>query len=310
MPDHPVQELVVAIAGPLVTVVIAVGLYAGGVARCGGWVAVANMENPAADLLSTLMRANVALVLFNLIPAFPTDGGRVLRALLATRMNYAQATRFAATVGQVLAFGFAIWGLVTGTFLLVLIAVFVYFGAGQEAAAAQVRELARNVPVTEAMIARFATLSTDHTVASAVEALMQTSQHEFPVVDVAGQVVGILTRDDMTRALRTAGPDVPVSSIMHGGVPAVRAGASFDLEDRPGRPQERGLSAPGDCQPGERARFISSIARRSKTNAGRSRRTSRCRVVKNHGRCPCRRTRPPTRARRRGPRSRRSSVAS
>jgi stage IV sporulation protein FB len=228
MPDHPGQELVVAIAGPLVNVVIALGLYLGGLARWGGWGAIVNTDNLAADLLGSLMRINVLLVLFNMIPAFPMDGGRVLRALLAMRMNYAKATRIAATVGQTLAFGFALWGMAVGNFLLILIAIFVYFGAGQEAAAAQMRELARNVPVTEAMRTRFVTLSADDALASAVETLFGTGQHEFPVVDAAGQVVGILTRDEMIRALRTEGPLAPVSSVMRREVPMVRADASLE----------------------------------------------------------------------------------
>jgi CBS domain-containing protein len=144
------------------------------------------------------------------------------------RMDYARATRAAAKVGQVLAFVFAFYGMATGNVILILIAVFVYFGAGQEAAAAQMRDLARRVPVTEAMKTRFATLSVNDTLADAVEALLRTSQHEFPVVDDRGQVVGILTRDEMIRALRTVGPHVPVSSVMHREVPSVPVDTSFD----------------------------------------------------------------------------------
>jgi stage IV sporulation protein FB len=229
MPDHPGQELVVAIAGPLVNVVIAAGLYLGGLARWGGWQNVADLDNPAADLLGNLMRINVALVLFNLIPAFPMDGGRVLRALLAMRMNYARATRVAATVGQVLAFGFALWGIAVGNILLVLVAVFVYFGAGQEAAAAQMRDLARHVSVREAMVTEFATLPATATLADAVEALLRTSQHEFPVVGVSGgDVIGVITRDDMIRALREAGPHAPVTAFMRRDVPSVADDTPFD----------------------------------------------------------------------------------
>jgi CBS domain-containing protein len=191
---------------------------------------LADVHGPTRDLLGTLMRVNVALVLFNLIPAFPMDGGRVLRALLAMRMNYARATRIAATVGQVLAFGFAFWGLTSGNILLVLIAVFVYFGAGQEAAAAQMRDLARHVGVGEAMVTEFATLPADARLSEAVEALLRTHQHDFPVVDGADgdKVLGILTRNDMIRALREGGPEVPVTSVMNRDVPSVGVETPFE----------------------------------------------------------------------------------
>jgi stage IV sporulation protein FB len=227
MPDHPWQELVVAIAGPLVNVVIALGLFLGGAAR-GGWANLRQLENPWIDLLGSLLQVNVVLVVFNLIPAFPMDGGRVLRAVLAMRMNYATATRIAATVGQMLAFGFALLGLTSGNLLLVLVAVFVYFGAGQEAAAAQMRDVARHVPVTDAMVTDFRTLAVGAALEDAVEALLRTSQHEFPVTDEAGNVVGLLTRNHMIRALRELGPHAPVVSAMQRDVPAVTIGTSFD----------------------------------------------------------------------------------
>jgi Zn-dependent protease/CBS domain-containing protein len=227
MPDKPLQELVVAIAGPLVNVVIAGSLLLGLGLRAG-LGRMADIENPAIAPLQTLAVVNIWLVLFNLIPAFPMDGGRMLRALLATRMNYARATRIAATVGQVLAFGFGIWGVTGGGPMLLLIAVFIYFGAAQEAAAAQMRDLARSVPVSDAMITRFSTLAPDDALASAVEALLRTNQHEFPIIDSSGQVAGILTRDDMIRALRSEGPNVPIASVMRRDVLSVPADVSFD----------------------------------------------------------------------------------
>jgi stage IV sporulation protein FB len=164
---------------------------------------------------------------FNLIPAFPMDGGRVLRALLAMRFSYARATTIAARVGQVLAFGFGVLGLM-GNPLLILIAIFVYFGAGQEAAAAQMRDLARGVAVNEAMVTDFRSLGVHDTLENAVEALLRTSQHEFPVLDESGAVVGLLTRNDMIHALRLHGPQVPVAAVMRRGVPSVALGSSFD----------------------------------------------------------------------------------
>jgi stage IV sporulation protein FB len=225
MPDKPLQELVVAIAGPLVNVVIALALLLGFSIRNG--LGFGDIDNPNMGLLPWLMVVNVMLVLFNLIPAFPMDGGRVLRALLAMRFSYARATRIAARVGQVLAFGFGVIGLM-GNPLLILIAIFVYFGAGQEAAAAQMRDLARGVAVNEAMVTDFRTLRVGDTLESAVEALLRTSQHEFPVLDESGNVVGLLTRNDMIHALRLHGPQVPVVAVMRRDVPSVALGSSFD----------------------------------------------------------------------------------
>ena len=172
-------------------------------------------------------------------------------------MNYARATRVAATVGQVLAFGFAFWGLGSHNFLLVLVAIFVYFGAGQEAAAAQMRDLARHVRVSEAMITEFATLPADARLSEAVEALLRTHQHDFPVVDGPGgsEVLGILTRNDMIRALREEGPDVPVTAVMRRDVPSVPVESPFDrgAADHERRGDARGARARPSRAGGRRA---------------------------------------------------------
>src|SRR5205814_6874147 len=132
MPEEPVQELIIAVAGPLVNVVIALGLFIAGGAQA--------LLNPTAvetgGLIAQLLTINIILVLFNLLPAFPMDGGRVLRALLATRMNYARATQVAATVGQGFAFVFGFLGLLWNPFLI-FIALSAYLGASQEAALAE-----------------------------------------------------------------------------------------------------------------------------------------------------------------------------
>ena len=136
-----------------------------------------------------------------MIPAFPMDGGRVLRAVLAMRMNYARATQLAAETGQAIAFVFFIIGLWWNPMLL-LIAVFIYFGAGSEAALAQMKSISKDLRVSTAMVTQFQTLPIHATLNEAVEALLRTSQHEFPVIDELGKVRGILTRDDMIAGLR------------------------------------------------------------------------------------------------------------
>src|SRR5437879_6042482 len=179
MPDEPGQELIIALAGPLVNVVIALALFA--VVGWRGLAAQAMMGG--SDLLSQLLVINVVLVLFNLLPAFPMDGGRFLRALLATRLSYAPATQIAASIGQGCAFVFGFLGLMGGNYMLIFIALFVYIGASQEAALAQMRDVSRRFPVSSAMVREFRSLPESATLQEAVDALLATSQHDFPVLD-------------------------------------------------------------------------------------------------------------------------------
>jgi stage IV sporulation protein FB len=181
------------------------------------------MENPAEGILARLAWVNVTLVLFNLIPAFPMDGGRVLRAFLAWRIGYVRATQVSATVGQVVAFGFGALGLFAGAPLLLFIALFVYLGAASEAHAVQMREIGRGMLVSEAMVTRFESLSPGAVLEDAVQLLIRTTQHEFPVVDGGGVLRGVLTRDALIRSLREAGPDAPVLEVMQRDVPLVGA---------------------------------------------------------------------------------------
>src|SRR5213075_3529446 len=169
----------------------------------------------------------VVLLLFNLLPAFPMDGGRVLRALLATRMSYARATQIAASIGQGFAFVFGFIGFLWNPFLI-FIAFFVYIGASQEAALAQMKDLSRRFPVSSAIVREFRTLSEDASLHEAVDALLATSQHDFPVVDDAGTVAGLLTRQDLIAALRKNDPAIRVGDVMRRDIPTVTTGTRFE----------------------------------------------------------------------------------
>ncbi|HST31677.1 MAG TPA: site-2 protease family protein [Chthoniobacterales bacterium] len=231
IPEEPKQELVIAIAGPLVNVIIAACLYV--VIGARGNIAPENAVK-SGDMLGGLFQINVLLVLFNLLPAFPMDGGRVLRAVLATRLTYARATQVAATVGQAFAFLFGIVGLfgIPGLYhanpFLIFIALFVYLGASQEAALAQMRAVSRHFPVSSAMVREFRTLPATATLQEAVDALLATSQHDFPVVDENGGVAGILTRHDLIAALRKDDPNIRVSDVMRRDIPTVTTGTRFE----------------------------------------------------------------------------------
>jgi Zn-dependent protease/CBS domain-containing protein len=231
MPEEPKQELVIALAGPLVNVIIAACLYV--VIGSRGHVAPETAVQ-GGDMLVGLFQINLWLVLFNLLPAFPMDGGRVLRALLASRMSFARATQIAATVGQAFAFIFGFVGLIgipgllhSNPFLL-FIALFVYIGASQEAALAQMRDVSRRFPVSSAMVREFRTLPETATLQEAVDALLATSQHDFPVLDGPGNVAGILTRHDLIAALRKDDGTIRVGDVMRRDIPTVTTGTRFE----------------------------------------------------------------------------------
>jgi Zn-dependent protease/CBS domain-containing protein len=238
MPRDPKQEFWVALAGPAVTAALAAVLYVLGYALAGpGFNSMVSLDSPV--LLGRLTAVNVSILLFNLLPAFPMDGGRVLRALLAQRMAYVRATRTAANVGQLMAFLFGFVGLFSNPFLL-FIALFVYMGAEAEAQMVQVQESFRGLPVRRAMMTRFATLEVEDTLARAVQSLLSGSQQDFPVLAGEG-VAGLLTRRNLLAALHEQGPAAPVAGAMQRDVLPVDANAP--LEETFQRMQTEELSA-------------------------------------------------------------------
>jgi Zn-dependent protease/CBS domain-containing protein len=211
MPDDPRQELVVALAGPAVNVVIAAGLYAG-LALGRGLAPLGEVSHVAGGFLSQLFWVNVTLVAFNLLPAFPMDGGRVLRALLAMRLDYVRATQVAAWIGQGMALLFGFAGLFGNPFLI-FIALFVWVGAAQEASLVQMRSALDGIPVQRVMTTNFRTLGADDDLARALEYRRSSFQQDFPVVE-DGRLVGVLTRDDLVTALERFGPAGRVGDVM------------------------------------------------------------------------------------------------
>ena len=200
MPEKPSQEIVVALAGPAVNLVIALVLIVVLGARFD-LSQMAQLEEAQSTLTGRIAAANVVLFVFNLIPAFPMDGGRVLRALLAIGMGYTRATRVAASIGQGLAVLFAFLGLM-GNPLLVLVAVFIFLAASGEAGYVQAREYTRGYLASHAMITSFQSLSPLSTVDDAAALLLRTTQQEFPVLDGAGSLRGMLTREALIAALQ------------------------------------------------------------------------------------------------------------
>jgi stage IV sporulation protein FB len=226
IPSEPRQEFLIAIAGPAVTLAIAVVLYLV-LAAMGARPTMGELE-PDSPFLVFLMRVNVFLLLFNLIPAFPMDGGRVLRALLASRLGLVRGTRAAAALGQMLAVAGGLYGLTAGQPLLALDALFVFLGAGSEASAVETRAAGEGLRVNQMMVTNFRTVPIHATLADAVALLLSGEQREFPVVDNLGRTEGMLTRDNLIRGLTQRGPNSTVAEAMTAQTPVVSPTLGFE----------------------------------------------------------------------------------
>ncbi|MDX1437143.1 MAG: site-2 protease family protein, partial [Anaerolineales bacterium] len=211
IPDVPIQELWISLAGPAVNVVIA-GLLFIGLNLASAIAPSTGLTLTAGAFIERLMLTNLLLVAFNLIPAFPMDGGRVLRAVMALRLEYNSATRIAATVGQAVAVVFGIVGIFYNPFLI-LIAFFVFIGARSEAQMVRMKSAISGVPVRRAMLTEFRALAPNHFLGEVVYQLRPGSQREYPVVD-GGRVVGMLKRSAISNALQTHGGLMTVGDVM------------------------------------------------------------------------------------------------
>jgi Zn-dependent protease len=211
MPEDPKQEIAVALAGPAVNVVIAVALWL--------WLSASDTLVPAEQLnltkgpfLERVMVINIILVVFNMLPAFPMDGGRVLRAALALRMDRGQATQIAAKVGQGLALLMGLLGLLYNPFLL-FIAFFVWIGAAAEAGMEQVKSVLSGSDVRHAMLTDYQVLSPGDSLSRAIDLTIAGSQTDFPVIE-GGVMVGVLGQADLLKGLQAQGEHSPVSGWM------------------------------------------------------------------------------------------------
>ncbi|WP_292529372.1 site-2 protease family protein [Methylocystis sp.] len=225
MPEKPGQELLIALAGPAVNLVIAIALIA-----FLGAVDVSDaiqIGDPSVNLLKRLAAVNVFLAAFNLIPAFPMDGGRVLRAALSIWIGKGRATRIAAQIGQGFAFLLGFLGLF-GNPLLLFIAIFVYIAAAGEAQMTTMSEAARGLKAADAMETRIAVIDRGSTVREAIDILLATSQDEFPVVDAARRLSGFLSRANIIEALRDSDPGAPIAPFVRQEPATIGVGDTVD----------------------------------------------------------------------------------
>lgn len=240
IPEEPEQEFLIAVAGPAVNAVIAALLYAA-ITVTGSLPALDALVEPTGYFWARLMWFNVALVAFNLLPAFPMDGGRVLRAVLATRMEYMRATLIAARTGQGMAFLFGLFGFIVFSPILMFIALFVYLGASQEARMTMMRVVLEGVPVRSAMITHFESLDPEDTLDDAVQKLLAGMSDSFPVIQ-HDQMVGILERKPMMKVLLQEGGDARVRKAMQTQCAGLHVEASDMLRDVLMRMHEAGCS--------------------------------------------------------------------
>lgn len=225
MPENPRQELAVAIVGPVINLVLA-GLIYLGIELAGGSTRLDEATTIGGALATQLLWINIALALFNLLPSFPMDGGRVLRSILAMRMSRERATDIAARLGKLFAIAFAIFGLFYNPFLL-LIAFVVWSGANQERALVQLKTAISGVPVSAAMLRRVETIAPEQPLEDAAALLLSGGLNQLPVID-HGRPVGVITRSDVATALSHAGPDARVANAPQHAIVLVSPGDSLD----------------------------------------------------------------------------------
>ena len=227
MPEEPRKELAISIAGPLSNLVIALLMFAA-LPFVVDWstlslerVSELILERSFAGAYVYIFFTNVLLAVFNLLPAFPLDGGRVFRALLAMRMDRARATRVAVIVGQILAVLLALYGFLGGGLILILVAIFIFFGAQGEGGVVEVHRVLGDLRVKHVVNTGVHTVRRDQTLGELAARLFHTYQEDFPVLTGRGEVEGIVTRDRLIAELGRNGPDYPAGSIMRTDFPVI-----------------------------------------------------------------------------------------
>lgn len=237
MPDKPVQELVVAIAGPAVNIVIAVLLaalaLAYGISVPSLFTTFSALEGTTLlTLFSYIFVSNLFLAIFNLLPAFPMDGGRILRALLALRIDYARATKIAAGIGRVLAVGLGIFGLINGNFFMIFIAIFIFGAATQESRLTQIRHQLQGFTVQQAYTTTAYRLESHYTLQQAANMMTYSGQRDFAVVS-GDQLVGFLSSEDLREAMRSQPAHTSIATIMQRNVNPVSPTTDlFSVQER------------------------------------------------------------------------------
>jgi Zn-dependent protease len=215
IPEKPKEELIIALAGPAVNLIIAVLVYPLTNISSVTEIGQLHLKAESGNFFPALMSLNVWLAIFNLIPAFPMDGGRVFRAILSFKLGHGKATQIAASVGQVLGMGFVFFGFFYNPFL-VFIGLFIYLGAGAESAYTQTKSMLQGFTVKDVVMHEVPFIDKNASLKDAVDQLLNSQNRNFVVTD-AGKPVGTLNRDQIIKALREKNDGIPVDKIMNDG---------------------------------------------------------------------------------------------
>jgi len=227
IPEEPRKELVIAIAGPLVNFVLAILLAViapllGQSLTGGSLLALPSLLGKLtfSSIFGYVFTTNLFIGLFNLIPAYPMDGGRILRALLATRLSYRTATAAAVSIGQVLSWGFGLWGFLSGNFFLIILAFFIYTGAGQEGKMVQTKHILGDLRVEQAYTRGARSISLNEPLETALQATLHSFQSSFPICE-DGQLAGMLPYSTLVRSLEKKDLQTPIREVMQTGITPV-----------------------------------------------------------------------------------------
>lgn len=222
IPDNPKEEFIISISGPLFNFISAAILF------LPAWLILGpnllTLPFPWWDswkkVLVFFFWMNPILGAFNLLPAFPMDGGRVLRAFLAEKIDYRRATKIAVSFGHAFAFIFCLYGLIQGNMILVIIGIFIYTAASQEETQVNFRMGLKGYEVKDILQDKFISLETDTPLSGVVEIVFHSHQEDFPVVE-DGKLVGLLTRSEIISTIHQHGLEKKVSEIMKKNFPVL-----------------------------------------------------------------------------------------
>ena len=227
IPEEPHKELVIAVAGPLVNVLLGILLFLiapllGLTLSPRGLLSLGNIlgELSFSSIFIYVFTTNLFIGLFNLIPAYPMDGGRILRALLATRLSYTMATSVAVVIGQILSWGFGLWGFLNGNFFLIILAFFIYTGAAQEGRMVQTKHILGDLQVEQAYSRGVRSISLNEPLETALQATLNSFQSSFPICE-DGNLVGMLPYSTLVRALEKKDLGTPIRDVMQTGLKPV-----------------------------------------------------------------------------------------
>jgi len=221
MPEKPMQELAISLAGPLSNVAIIAIFYFPLKALMGPEILFNPSTRTWPATFAYMYWINLMLAGFNLLPAFPMDGGRVLRSVLALKLGYQKATKIAVNFGHIFALIFAYFGIIRFNILLIIIAIFIYTAASGEELQVDIKETLKKFKVRDILPPNFMTLESDTTLAKVLELIYRSHQEDFPVVD-GGAMSGFITRQDIMTGIHSFGMDKMVKDVMRTSFPKVK----------------------------------------------------------------------------------------